>query len=152
MKKKNDVKLTDEEIVQLNKLLSNGDTTIKQYKSAQILLAVDTSPNGRRCKDEEVSKEVKISTKTVTRIREKFVNGRLEEVFRKKFTPRMSRRKFDGEKEAKLIALCCSKAPGGRARWTLRLLADKVVECEIAEKLSYETVRRTLKKINLSLG
>lgn len=80
MKKKNDVKLTDEEIVQLNKLVSNGDTTIKQYKFAQILLAVDTSANGRSCKDEEVSKEVKISTKTVTRIREKFVNGRLEEV------------------------------------------------------------------------
>lgn len=136
----------------MNKLLSNGITHVKQYKTAQILLAVDTSPKGRNYKDAEASKEVKVSIKTVTRIREKFVKGRLEEVFRKKFTPRMSRRKFDGEGEAKLIALCCSEAPGGRARWSLRLLADKVVECEITEKASYETIRRTLKKINLSLG
>ena len=152
MKKKNNVELTNEERDQLKKLLTNGNTPIKKYKIAQVLLGVDAAAIGRKCTDAEIIKEVEISSKTVTRIREKFVKGRLEEVFRKKFTPRMSRRRFDGEGEAKLIALCCSEAPEGRARWSLRLLADKIVECDISEKASHETIRRTLKKMNLSLG
>lgn len=150
--KKKNVELSTEERERLKKLLSCGNTPIKQHKIAQVLLGADAAPEGRKCIDAEIAKEVKCSPKTVTRIREKFVKGRLEEVFRKKFTPRPTRRKFDGEGEAKLIALCCSEAPEGRARWTLRLLADKIVQCETTETVSYQTIRRTLKKTNLSLG
>lgn len=152
MKKKNDIVLTDEETIKLKKLASSGNTSVKQHKITQILLGVDASPKGRKCTDEEIRKEVQTSLRTITRIRKKFNEGRLEEVFRKKFTPRISRRKIDGEAEAKLIALCCSEAPEGRARWTLRLLADKVVECELTETISHETIRQTLKKTNLNLG
>jgi hypothetical protein len=76
----------------------------------------------------------------------------LEKVFEKKFTPRPSRRKFDGEKEAHLVALCCSKAPKGYSNWTLNLLSDKVVELGIVESVGKETIRETLKKTKLNLG
>ncbi len=151
MEKKYIVKLTTEERSELNKILSNGNAAAKKHKIARVLLRTDASKEGMNYTDQDISNEVEISEKTVTRIRKKFVEGGLEKVFEKKFTPRYSRRKFDGEGEAKLIAICCSKAPEGHARWTLRLLADKAVEC-IDGEASYETIRRTLKKTNLNLG
>lgn len=152
MEKKYIVKLTNEERSELNKILSNGNVAAKKHKIAKILLRTDTSAEGMSGTDAEIAEEVEVSAKTVIRLRQKFVEGGLEEVFRKKFTPRYSRRKLDGEGEAKLIAMCCGEAPEGRARWTLRLLADKMVELNIAETLSKNTIDRALKKTNLSLG
>jgi transposase len=152
MQKKYIVRLTDEDRVQLTKLLTKGNVAVKKHKIAQILLGVDASPKGLQCTDSQMSKEVKVSAATVNRLRKKFYEGGLEEVFRKKFIPRISRRKFDGEGEARLIALCCSQAPEGHSRWTLRLLANKIVECQIIETVSHETIRHTLKKMNLNLG
>ena len=152
MEKKYIVKLTNEEHAELNKILSNGNAAAKKHKIAHVLLRADASKEGMNYTDQEISDEVEISAKTITRLRKKFVEGGLKKVFEKKFTPRYSRRKFDGEAEAKLIAICCSKAPAGYARWTLRMLADKVVECEITETVSHETIRETLKKTNLNLG
>jgi hypothetical protein len=152
MEKKYVVKLSEEERVELNKMVSNGNTAAKKYKIAQVLLRADVSAEGLCYTDQEICDEVEVSVRTVMRLRQRFVEGGLAEIFRKRFTPRYSRRKFDGEKEAQLIALCCSNPPAGRSRWTLRLLADKVVECKVTDKVSYETIRETLKKTNLSLG
>ena len=82
----------------------------------------------------------------------KYAEGGLDKVFEKKFTPRISHRKFDGEKEAHLIALCCREAPEGHSGWSIRLLADKVVELNILETVSTEAVRQTLKKTKLNPG
>lgn len=152
MEKKYIVKLTNEERAELNKILSNGNAAAKKHKIARVLLRADSSAEGMSYTDADIVDEVEVSAKTVTRLRKKFVDGGLEEVFRKKFTPRYSRRKFDGEGEARLIAICCSEAPEGRARWTLKLLADKVVELNIVENISEDTIGRALKKTNLNLG
>lgn len=152
MEKKYIVKLTNEERAELNKILSNGNAAAKKHKIARILLLADSSSEGMSYTDAEIVGEVEISAKTVTRLRKKFVAGGLEEVFKKKFTPRYSRRKLDGESEARLIAICCGEAPEGRARWTLRLLAEKVVELNIVENISKDAIDRTLKKTNLTLG
>lgn len=93
-----------------------------------------------------------VSRPTVERVRKAFVEEGLEGALNAK-RPRQTRPpRFDGESEAKLIALACSAPPQGRNRWTLRLLADRLVELEVFESISYETVRQTLKKTNLSLG
>lgn len=152
MEKKYIVKLTVDERSELKKILSNGNAAAKKHKIAKILLYADISKEGLGYPDQKISDELEVSNKTVSRIRIKFVEGGLQKVFEKKFTPRYSRRKFDGESEAKLIALCCGKAPEGHARWTLRLLADKAVELEIVDSVSYEGIRETLKKTNLNLG
>lgn len=152
MEKKYIVKLTTEEQSELNKILSNGSSSAKKYKVACVLLKADASNEGMNYTDQDISDEVEISAKTITRLRKKFVEGGLKKVFEKKFTPRYSRRKFDGEAEAKLIAICCGEAPKGHARWTLRLLADKAIELEIVDSVSHEAIRETLKKTNLSLG
>lgn len=151
MEKKYIVKLTMEERDELNKLLSNGNAAAKKHRIAKVLLKADLS-DGERYTDAEIVEEVDVSAKTVARIREKFVEGGLENVFKKKFTPRYSRRKLDGEGEAKLIAICCGEAPEGRSKWTLKLLAKRIVELEITESISEDTVGRTLKKTNLNLG
>lgn len=152
MEKKYIVKLTNEERAELNKILSNGNAAAKKHKIARVLLRADSSEAGMGYTDAKIVDEVEISAKTVTRLRKKFIDGGLEEVFKKKFTPRYSRRKFDGEGEARLIAICCSEAPEGRARWTLKLLADKVVELNIVDNISEDTIGRVLKKTNLNLG
>lgn len=146
------VKLTNEERAELNKILSNGNAAAKKHKIAHVLLRADASEKSMNYSDAEIVNEVDVSLKTVARLREKFVTGGLEKVFEKKFTPRLNSRKFNGEEEARLIALCCGEAPAGYSRWTLRLLADRVVALEIQESVSHETIRQTLKKTNLNLG
>jgi transposase len=151
MKKKYIVDLSEEERERLNKLLSSGNTSVKKYKIAWVLLLADKG-FGEGCSDQEIVAKVDISAKTVTRIRQKFFEGGLEKVFEKKFTARLSRRKFKGEEEAHLIALCCSEPPVGHARWTLRLLTERVVELGIVEGICHRTIQQTLKKMKLSLG
>jgi hypothetical protein len=151
MKAKYTVSLTGEEKDKLEKLISSGNTPIKKHKIARILLQADNQASSSLC-DKVIAQNVGLSEKTVERVRKKYVTGGLEKVFEKKFTPRLSRRKFKGEEEAKLIALCCSKAPEGYARWSLRLLADRIVELGIVETVHYRTIQETLKKMNLSLG
>ena len=148
MKKEYIVQLTEEELQKLKKIVSNGNTTMKHHKRARVLLELSEDKGT----DEEIGRIAGVSRKTVARIRKKYTEGGMDKIFEKKFTPRMSRRKFDGEKEAHLIALCCSEAPEGRSGWSIRLLADKVVEMQILESVSHETIRETLKKTKLSLG
>jgi transposase len=150
MKKKYVLRLTEKDREILTRLIKNGNETVKRHKLAKILLKADETLE--KFTDEEIADSLSVSIKTVQRVREKYANGGLEKVFEKKFTPRLSRRKFKGEEEAKLIALCCSEAPEGYGRWSLRLLADKVVELQIVDEVSYSTIHQTLKKTNLSPG
>src|ERR1700745_3878985 len=149
MEKKYIVKLTDVEHLELNKILSNGNASVKKHRIANALLKADESM-GKGLSDADIAKEVGISDRTVKRLREKYAEGGLEKVFEKKFTPRLSRRKFTGDEEAKLIALCCSEPPQGYARWSLRLLADRVVELGIVDSVGHMTIQQTLKKTNLN--
>ena len=150
--KKYKVTLTADEQQQLNKLISTGKAAARKLAHARILLACEESDACRGASDTQVAEAVRVSRPTVERVRKALVEEGLEQALNAK-RPRQTRPPaFDGESEAKLIALACSPPPQGRRRWTMRLLADRLVELEVFESISHETVRQTLKKTNSSLG
>ena len=146
MAKKYRVTLTPEERDQLEMLVSRGKGAARKLAHARILLRADESEGGPKRADEEVAEALDTTTRTVERVRQRFVTESLESALLPKPSKRIYGRKLDGEQEAKLIALACSKPPAGKRRWTLRLLAGEVVELRIADSVSHETVRQTLKK------
>ena len=120
---------------------------------ARILLKADAAPGAPAWKDEDIATALEVGRRTVERVRQRFVERGLDGALNRKQQDRPSReRKLDGQAEAHLIALACSEAPDGRKEWTMQLLADKLVELEIVESISDETVRRTLKKTSSSRG
>jgi len=141
--KKYIVKLTDEERQHLLDLTSKGTIGARKMKRAQILLKADEG-----LKDEEIVVALNTSRPTVERIRKRFVQGNLDKGLNDDPRPGGAKVKLDGRAEAQLIALVCSDAPDGHARWTLRLLADKLVELDVVESISHEAVRQALKKMN----
>ena len=145
------VRLEAEDREWLQTLLRKGGQAESVIKRARVLLKVDESRQGPGWSDERIAEFAEVGPSTVHRVRQRFVEKGLKEaVFRKKAEGRQYR-KLDGEQEAHLIALACSQAPEGRARWTLHLLADRLVALRVVAKISHECVRRTLKKTNLSL-
>ncbi len=145
------VTLTAEERRQLRDLIGAGKAAAKKLTHARILLKADAAEGGPAWPDERIAEAVDVSTDTVGRVRQRFVEEGLEAALVRKKQDRPSReRTLDGRAEARLIALACSAPPDGRAAWTLRLLADKLVELEVVEAVSHETVRRALKKMNSS--
>jgi transposase len=123
------------------------------FARCRILLKADQSDNGPGWADEKISEALDVTVQTVERVRKQLVEEGFDAVLsRREYTQKVSRKKIDGDVEAHLVALACSRAPGGRARWTLRLLANSIVELGYAESISHEAVRKTLKKTNLSLG
>lgn len=150
MRKSYVVVLSPEERERLEKLISTGRTSSKRQIQARILLKADTSAAGPGWSDEQIGEALEISVSTVARVRKRSVEQGLAAVLDRAVTRRPFRRRLDGEQEARLLAVACSPPPEGRARWTLRLLADKVVELEVVESISYETVRRALKKTKSS--
>jgi len=144
------VVLVPEERERLEKLISTGRTSSKRQIRARILLKADTSVAGPGWSDEQIGEALEVSVSTVARVRKRSVEQGLAAVLDRAVVRRPSRRRLDGEQEARLLAVACSSPPEGRARWTLRLLADKMVELEVVESISYETVRRTLKKTRSS--
>ena len=143
------VRLTEEERNQLKEIIAKGETLAYKIKHANILLKADADGPGWR--DEAIAQAFSVHLSTVGCIRKRFVEQGTESALgRKKQAKPSHEPTFDGASEARLIALSCSKPPEGSSRWTLRLLADKVVELEIVDKVSYETVRQTLKKTNSS--
>jgi transposase len=150
MRKNYVVDLSPEERERLEKLISTGRTSSKRQIHARILLKADTSAVGPGWSDEQIGEALEISLSTVARVRQRFVERGLAALFDRAVARRPSRRRLDGEQEARLLAAACSPPPEGRARWTLRLLADKMVELEVLESISYETVRRALKKTRSS--
>ena len=149
MKKKYPVILNETEREELKRLIAAGTAPARKLTHARILLKADQSPEGPGWVDEQVAEAVEVSQPTVSRVRKQYVEEGLEAALNRRPPNRPYQRKLDGEQEAHLIALACSEPPEGQARWSLRLLADKLVELEIVEEeISYQTVRRTLKKTN----
>lgn len=143
------VKLTAEERRQLEQLLGKGRLGAQRRQHAQVLLKADEGELGPAWTDERVAEAVGVSDRTVAHVRQRFVEQGLDAAVQRKKQVRPSRaRVLDGEKEARLIAVACGKPPAGQARWTLQLLADKLVELSVVESVSLETVRQSLKKTN----
>ncbi len=152
MKKKYIVELTKDERQTLQRLISAGKASARKLTRARVLLKVDSSPRGPNWQDSKVSQALDVGTATIERLRKRFIEEELEMALNNRKANRQYKRKLDGDGEAHLIALVCSQAHKGYQRWTLQLLADRMVELGHVDSLSYETVRRTLKKTNLSLG
>jgi transposase len=152
MKKKYIVELTKEERQALQQLVSAGKASARKLTHARILLKADSSPGGPNWQDSRISQALDVGTATIERVRKRFVEEGLELALNNRKPNRQYKRKLDGDGEAHLIALVCSQAPEGYQRWTLQLLADRMVELDYVDRLSYETVRRTLKKTSLSPG
>jgi transposase len=147
MKKKYPVMLSETEREELKRLIAAGTAPARKLTHARILLKADQGPEGPGWVDEKVAEAVEVSQPTVARVRKQYFEEGLEAALNRRPPNREYRRKLDGEQEARLLALACSEPPEGQARWSLRLLADKLVELEIVEEdISYQTVRRTLKK------
>jgi len=147
MHKKYRVTLTLAEREELERLLARGKADVRKIKHAQILLKADEADGGPAWPDARIAEAFKAGITTVERVRQRFV----EEGLASALSPyrggkRIYERKLDGAQEARLIALACSAPPDGQARWTLRLLAQHMVELAYVDTLSHETVRQTLKK------
>jgi len=151
MKKKYPVILSESEREELKRLIAAGTAPARKLTHARILLKADQSPEGPGWVDEQVAEAVETSQPTVARVRKQYFEEGLQAALDRRPPNRHYQRKLDGEQEAHLLALACSEPPEGQARWSLRLLADKLVELEIVEDVSYQTVRRTLKKTPSSL-
>jgi Homeodomain-like domain len=149
--KKYVVRLSDDERQQLATLIRKGSSPAQRLMKARILLKADVSEGGEGWSDNQIIDALETSPSMVYRVRKQLVEEGFEAVLSRKprATPAVARI-FDGEKEAKLIALACSEPPKGRARWTLRLLENKVVELNIVDRASDSTIGRTLKKTSLS--
>ena len=147
MNKNYRVTLTPAERQELDSLLARGKADVRRLRHAQILLKADQAEGGPAWPDSRIAEALNVGITTVERVRQRFV----EEGLASALSPyrggkRIYSRKLDGTQEAHLIALACSKPPEGRGRWTLRLLARRMVELAYVESVSYETVRQTLKK------
>lgn len=147
MAKKYLVNLTKEEKSELEALITKGTNTTRIITRARILVL---SSDG--ISDSRIANYLKVGVATVERIRKQFVEGGLEFALRDRPNPGRPKAKLSKKQEAFLIATACSDAPDGRSEWTMQLLADRLVELNIVESISDETVRRTLKKTKLNLG
>jgi len=150
--KKYRVTLTDEERMFLKGLVSSGKTAARKITHARILLLTDENSEAGNYTDESIVKALQVGVVTVSRIRQRFVEQGLESALNRQVQKNRKQKKLDGEAEAFLMATACSAAPEGRKSWTLKLLADRLVEYEIVDSISTESVRKALKKMNLNLG
>ncbi len=146
--KKYVVSLSAEEREQLEQLTKRGKAPADKINHARILLKADSNQEGGGWTDKAIAQALDISVSTIERVRQRFVEQSLEQALGRKTQPRRKARLLDGEQEAHLVALACSEPPEGRAKWSLRLLAERMVSLEYVETISHETVRQTLKKTN----
>ena len=144
--KKYRVKLTGEEQQELRGLVSRGRVAAYKQTHARILLMSDENREDAGMTDAEISNALGVGIATVERIRKRCVLEGTEAALNRKKQLRRRKKVLDGDGEARLVAIACSEPPDGRTSWTLKLLADRLVECEIVESISAETVRRVLKK------
>ena len=146
------VTLTDEERTELEGLISAGRAAARKLCRARILLKADAGPGGPAWDDGRISEALQVGRATVERVRKQFVEYGMDVALERKKPEREYERRLDGRGEARLIALACSEAPEGRERWTLQLLADRMVALSYVPALSRDTVRRALKKTSSSRG
>ena len=149
--KKYIVELTSEERKQLQQLVKKGKVPGYKIRHAQMLLKTDQGNKGPGWPDAHVAEVFAAHVTTVERLRKRFVEQGLETALERNKRNNYAR-KLDGDAEAHLIAIACSDPPAGRNEWSLRLLADRLVELSVVDSVSYMTVSRTLKKTNLSRG
>ena len=148
------IKLTQEESEELNTIINKGKHSSLAFRAAYTLLNCDKGEFSRDpgVRNSEISRILKIGPRTIDRIKKKFIEGGLDVVLQRRKSDQNYTKKMDGELEAKLVTLCCSEPPEGFSRWSLRLLADKLVELKYVDSISHVSVRRALKKTNLSPG
>ena len=152
MTRKYVVRLTEEERSALKVLVSSGKASARKITHARILLLADENSESGKNTDESIIKALQVGLSTVARVRRRLVEEGLESALNRQVQKNRRARKLDGEGEAFLIAVACSQAPEGRTTWTLKLLADRLIECEIVDSISMEAVRQTLKKTRSSHG
>lgn len=146
------VRLTMEERGSLESLVAKGRVAADKLLRARMLLKADVGENGPGWTDEKIAEAFEVGQSTIHRLRQRLVEDGFEAALVRKPRSRQRPPKLDGEKEARLVMLACSAPPAGRARWTLQLLADKLVELEIVDSITAETVRVRLKKTKSSPG
>jgi transposase len=146
------VRLTPAERAEVRALLAAGTTPARTQTHARILLKADAGAGGPRWTDARIAEAVEVSARTVARVRARFARGGLGAALGRKRPERVYRRKLDDAQEARLVAIACTEPPAGRARWSLRLLSRRLVELEVVDGISPETVRAALKKTTSSRG
>lgn len=146
------VKLTKHEVEELLCIINKGSHTSQTFRTAYILLNCDEGKYSEKVTNEQISKVLKVGMRTIDRVKKKFIEEGFDGVLERRPTQRIYETKIDGDSEARLVTLCCSEPPKGFAKWSLRLLADKMAELKYVESISHVTVRSILKKMNLSLG
>ena len=146
------VTLRDTEREQLQSIMSKGKHSSLQFRNAFILLNCDEVKHSQKVSNEQVAQMLQITTKTVERLKQRFVEEGFEACMDRKPFPEVKEIKTDGDFEAHLVATSCSKAPDGYTRWSLRMLADRMVQLKYVESVSHETIRQVLKKTKLSRG
>lgn len=152
MTKKYIVRLSEAERAELEALVKTGRAAARKRLHAQVLLKADEGEHGPAWTDAAIMDALEVDVRTVERLRQCWVEEGLETALNGRPQARYRSPKLDGVQEAHLLAVACSAPPAGRNRWTLRLLADRMVELEYVDTVSYETVRQVLKKTNLSRG
>jgi hypothetical protein len=147
------IKLTECEVSELTSIIKKGSHTAQSYRAAYVLLNCDEGDYSiGKSTNSEIAGFLKIGMRTIDRIKQKCFEGGLERALERAKSTRIYDKKIDGDAEAKLVALCCSAPPEGRAKWTVRLLADKMVELQYIESISHVSVYNVLKKTNFSRG
>ena len=146
------IKLTKSEVEELHVIINKGSHTSQTFRAAYILLNCDEGKYSDKVTNEQISKVLKVGMRTIDRVKKKFIEEGFEATLERSPSTRVYEGKSDGDFEAKLVTLCCSEPPKGYAKWSLRLLADKMIELKYVESISHVTVRSVLKKTNLSLG
>lgn len=152
MAKKYRVTLTEDERTMLTTMITTGSAPARTLTHARILLKADQAEGGPAWTDDAIRDALDVGLSTIARVRERFVELSIDDALYRRSTPRPRQRLLDGTEEAHLLALTCSAVPEGNERWTLRLLADKMVELEYVDRISHETIRQVLKKMNSSRG
>jgi len=146
------IKLTKDEVNELMSIINKGSHTSQTFRTAYILLNCDEGDFSEKVTNEQISKILKVGMRTIDRVKKKFIEEGIDLCLERRPTQRIYDKKMDGDAEAKLVTLCCSEPPKGYSKWSLRLLAEKMVELKYIEGISYVTVRKVLKKTNLNLG
>jgi len=146
------VALTGEERGQLKAIISKGKHSTLKYRNACILINCDEGAHGKKLPNAQIAQVLQISAKTVERLKKRSVEEGFEACMERKPYSYKKEIKADGDFEAHLVALSCSTAPAGYSRWSLRMLADKMVELEYVDDISHETVRQVLKKTKSNRG
>ncbi|MEJ7737790.1 MAG: helix-turn-helix domain-containing protein [Chitinophagaceae bacterium] len=146
------IKLTKAEVEELMAIIDKGSHTSQTFRIAYILLNCDEGKYSQKVTNEQITKALRVGMRTIDRVKKKFMEVGFEASLERRPATRVYEKKMDGELEAKLVTLCCSEPPKGYARWSLRLLADKMVELKYVDSISHVTVRNILKKTNLSRG